>query len=556
MQTDRAAYLVEHADRLRRADPLAFFRFSSTTQRDLVHYVSQDIEVWWRSGNEGGKSYASAMLAVAFARGVTRIDGSVMQRDGSLLKLPDLILPKLRSPNVGAILVPSKDEQVEAVQAAFLELIGDHPHHIGWDDKKRGVIAVLYVKPDGSRERSWERWSKIRFHSAGGADRSLPGARLDWAGGDEPPLMRQWREMRARGRRNQIFPCWIAGTPLERYQWEELAEDFKLCRGRVHQGRIELKSSVTDNQALSDQHLTRLKQRWANDPLVWARWSGDYVDRTGKCPFTIAGGQIHPTIERWESEAQEPQRVPVQIQTEVDTQTGVQRRAITIEFEEFEPSDPKELYFVVLDPSLGIDDPEHDPAGALVIARRRPRIVATYLGPLSGWGLGFLGGLLHSRYNQAMVDILMGGGYGRSCLSGLDQSGCHKIMIEEREDRLGQVQYHLGFNETPENRGTLIGEVFSILDHRSVECPSLAVAQCLRGVVVDKHGKIAAKGRQHDEYMLLLGRAGMLLRENPVSAPPPVPESDFAGILNREFGRPVASSPRANGKPGGLRWRR
>jgi hypothetical protein len=538
MDHKRLNWDISHGLSVPQADPLKHFKFSSTAQRKLVEWVSRIVEVFWRSGNQGGKTFGGAALGVALARGLRSLGG---------VKLPHLDMP-----TVGWVLTKTYKQQTESVQAAFLKLIGDWPHVIGYVNKKLDYIGIIYIRPEGWHSDDYSTWSRIYFHCEA-QGKSLPGGRIDWAMGDEPPEIGRWREVRARGKPNQPFLRFICATPLDRSEWAPLQEDFKGCLGVARHGRIELKSAVTDNAWLTKAHIDKLKEDWTGDPLIDARMRGDYVDATGANPFPLS------VLSRWEENCVEPKTVSVQIQIERDDDEGRHLMDVMVDYEMWVPPEEDEVYLGILDPSLGINDPMHSATAIHIYARRRPRLVARFNGPLGPHGAGYLLGVMGHRYSKTtptFVDVGMTGGYGLPALRGLDAVKFRWILSEMHEEKFGQIEKRLGFSETQASRSALVGAVEQICIEDSVRIWSQPMVSELMAVRIDERGRVVkGKGRRDDD-MICLGRFGVLQSQLPLAPILPKAPSSFAEQINQSFGRAVITRPikkPVKGRP--LRWR-
>lgn len=475
-------------------DPLAGFTFSSKQQRKLVE-MSRKAEVFWRASNSSGKTTGGAVLGVAMARGIRVLD--------------DETVPYLGVPNVGWVLSLSYKQQVDSVQAAYLKWIGGWPHKISWvTGPAKGYIDAIWLKTElckhGTNE-SCKTCSRIVFHCE--ESHSAVGGRIDWAHADEPPSEPVWREMRARKRAGKKFVRYITATPLERERWEWLQRDFRGCDQEVVGGRFELRSVMSDNLALSQKDLKHFEEAFANDPMREARLKGDYVDVGGACPFNYA------LLQRWRDRCQPPVRKRVTILTEIEGFTGRKLANGDLEVEIWEAPDldpgNDEKYFVICDPSLGIDDGRHDPAGMWVFARRKPRLVMRYNGYVSGYGLGRLAAVVAQTYNRAYVDIDTSGGYGENTLRAIADAKYSRLCQDMDPDRPGVYSPRLGFRLSRATRNELVGLVQQSLIEDSVMVWSTDLIDTLMGIrmiAVPGGWKYEPRPGDHDEDLVGLGR--------------------------------------------------
>lgn len=513
---DKAAiaqdYLVFDAalDQLSR-DPLATFQCKSEAQRQLLKWCG-DAEVYMRSGNSSGKTFGGAALGVALARGLTSLGG--------------MTLPYLGTPNVGWVLTQTYKQQAESSQKAYLKWLGKWPHHIAYVvGKGKGYVEIIYVKTDKCAHGHGEQCqtcSKIVFHCE--ESKSNIGGRIDWAHADEPPLEQTWREIRMRRQAGKKFIRFITATPLERERWYWLRDEFSGCTvyespyvtgkeaffGEAKDRRAEIRSTLYDNAALSDDDIDAFESDLRTDPFADARRRGDYVDLAGRCPFDVELLQ-----KLWLPRTKPPkERLTVTVQEEVDTEEGRIVQPVRVELEAWERPKEGEKYFIIADPSAGIADKKHDPAGVAVFARSKPRLVARYNGYLKPYGVGSLCAMLGKTYNRGIVDVDMTGGYGGPTLTAMAAARYGNIFRDIDPDKPGQATARLGFRISASNRGEIVGSIQQALLEDSCYVPSREMVECLLGVTIDETGRPqssrAKKGR-FDEDMILLGRALYLM---------------------------------------------
>lgn len=511
---------------LEQDDPMAYFQFKGIGQEMLFLWVNQEIECYWRAGNQGGKTYGGAAMGIALARGKKELNG--------------LPVPPIRVPSVGYVLTQTYKQQAESTQAAYLSLLGNWPHKIGYVDKVNDYVSTIWVKPDGCKSDDFRKWSKIVFHCAQ-TGRSIPGGRIDWGHADEPPKMQMWRELRSRRRRNEPLYRWITATPLNRDEWEEMEADFEGCYQEPKHNRVLIVTSIHQNEALSKDHISRQLTDWEGDPYAVARIDGGLVDLSGKNPFTSNPAMAHQ-LGKWLKERTfKPTMKTVDILTEKDTADGRHMESLRVDYEEYFPPDPNDSYLITLDPSQGINDRYHDPCCMHVYSRRKRRLVALYNGYLASFGLGSLAAMVGWRYNAAIVDIDMGGAYGDSCLRAMSKMGYSNFMLELVEERGNQAPgtFRIGYKPTGPKKHAVIGEIQRAIMEDSIYIPAQSVITCLLNVTADEIGRVVAVKGRHDEHMSNLGLA--LVDMGRLSLPPTKakPEPAFSEVVNREFGRPV-----------------
>lgn len=494
------------------ADPVAHFRFSSQRQRDFCASLSRFDETALRAGNQAGKTTVAAYVFVAIARGCTEIDGEP--------------LPLLGAPNSGAVLAKGRAMAKESVIKLYRQAVGTWPHHL---EKTGNTIEAIWVKPNRSQSDDWREWSCIRFFVEGG--QSVAGMRLDWAHADEPPDWPMWMELRMRGKANRHFVRAITFTPIDKREWAPLREDFKGCeRAEGKDRKVMLTLSVYDNKALGKDHLKTVESA-SKGLLQKAKLYGDWVDTTGANPFDSEG------LKRWRERCR-----PGTIEKFLNSRGGA------LEWEWWEEPIEDDSYFVVADPSAGIEDEahDHDPAGIVVVSRNTPRVVARYNGYTPAYELGRLGAFLAKRYNGAMLVWERNSGYGESFWLGTGEYG--NVYIEHHRDtQRGNLSERIGWTTTATTRGTVIGALQKAILEDGLQIWSLEAVESLENVVLDRNGRIEAGAGSHDEDMIVLGLAAHLLETVPLYRPPPKKGSEMLardlGLRFRQYGKvdPFAS---------------
>lgn len=498
----------------RKRDPLLGFRFMSEAQRIFVRQCMTD-ETYLRAGNSSGKTAIGAMLGIAMARGIEEVDGEK--------------IPQLGTPNLGWVLTQSYKQQVDASQKAYLKWLGQWPHDISYvAGKGKGYIETIYIATSGCKHgmgKTCDTCSRIVFHCE--ESESSIGGRIDWAHADEPPKEEVWREVRGRRTAGKQFVKYITATPLDAERWGWIQDDFSGCLvyasrhvtggekdlyGTAMNGRAEVRCTIYDNQALSASDIEAFLQDFRGDPFLNARIRGEYVDATGACPFDIT------VLDRWQSRCVDGRMDRIIVQTEVDRADGRMVTPIEVDVEVWHDNEADEKYILIADPSAGIKSRGHDPAGLAVFSRRRPRLVARYNGFLAPHGLGSLASILAQKYNRALVDVDMTGGYGGPFLTGLGKYS--NISHDTDPDKPGYMNQRLGFRITAGNRSEIIGSIQQALSEDSIEILSADALSCLRNIVlsVSKSGfsKYEARPGRHDEDMILIGRALFLIATRPL----------------------------------------
>lgn len=470
-------------------DPIAAFRFSSEAQRNFARAFHSFREVYMRAGNASGKTYIGAHYFVALMRGVKKLDGVDM--------------PLLGTPVSGLVLAQGREMAKESVIRSVMKAVGKHPHH---EERAANSIVAIWVKPDNMKSDDWRDWSVMRFFVEDG--QSVEGMRLDFAWADEPPKWFLWTRLRTRAKANRPFLRAITATPIDILTWRPLRDDYKGCEwphGRA--GKVEIRLTVFDNTALSKEHIRKLREDAARDIYGEAILRGEYVNAVGANPFDKAG------LRRWVDRCKPGKQV------EGLTPGGVQYR-----YETWGERQDGEGYFVVADPSAGIEDSqhEHDPSGYWVGTRSIPyRVVERYNGYLSSRDLGWLCAQRAAHYNRAMLCWEHNSGYGESFWEG---SGHYSNpYVEFHGDRRHlQLSERIGWLTTATTRGTLIGALQKAILQGGIELYSLEAVESLGSVVLKRDGlRAEAKSGAHDEDMIIGGLYCHLLETVPWYAPEP-----------------------------------
>ena len=480
-----ALLAAESGLRAVKADPVAHFRFMGERQRQFVRSLSLFDETAIRAGNQAGKTTTAAYVFVAIARGCTELDGEP--------------LPLLGAPNTGAVLAKGRAMAKESVIKLYRQAVGDWPHHL---EKNGNTVEAIWVKPNRSTSEDWREWSCIRFFVEGG--QSVAGMRLDWAHADEPPDWPMWLELRMRGKANRHFVRAITFTPIDKREWHPLREDFKGCEREGGRDRkVMLRMSVYDNKALGREHLNAIESA-SKGPLQQAKLYGEWVDTTGANPFDREG------LKRWRARCK-----PGTVERFLNSRGGA------LSWEWWEELEEGEAYFVVADPSAGIEDEAgvHDPAGIVVVARRKPRVVARFNGYTPAYELGRLGAFLAKRYGNAMLVWERNSGYGESFWLGTGEY--RNVYVEShRDSRTAPLSERIGWTTTATTRGTVIGALQKAILEDGLLLWSLEAVDSLENVVLDRNGRIEAGAGSHDEDMIILGLAAHLCETVPLYTPP------------------------------------
>lgn len=516
MDFEHAALIAQLDELSRSADPLNFFTIVApdgrvhTGQKRLIEYVASGLETYARTPNKGGKTLPGGALAVSLAQGRPELCG---------IKLPII------KPSVGAILSRGWQDQIEASQAAVLAMLGGWPYKPYQNRQVPQALTLILVKPIGGSDDE-KTWSRIWFHV-----NRIPGSRLDWIWADEPPDMEAWREARNRSKANRIFLSWITATPIKRPEWEPLKRDFEFAQGHPVAGRIEIRWGLRDNVFLSEEDIQRQYEKNRGDPEAAARLEGEYVDSSGQCPFPAE------MLDRVRQGCRDPEFITKQIFTEQESRDGRYSFPVYATYEQYYPIEEDELYYLDIDPALGIRDPDHDPTGTHLYSLIKPRLVCRFHDYLQPYATGWLGGLICKDVRMseaAYLDCEMNR-YGETVIRGARDAGHEKFMFEMHEDRItGQISDRIGWTTGPTNRGVMIGGVQRILQDQSVIIRSRGWVDSLAAVRIQPSGKEEGDG---DEDMILSGRFAHIapLLGTQVA---PLPRG-FRGVIERELGRRI-----------------
>jgi len=489
------------------SDTIAAFRFSSVAQRRFAEAFHKFREVYLRAGNQAGKTHVAAHYFVALMRGVKQLDGVDM--------------PLLGTPVNGLVLAQGREMAKESVIRSVLRAIGSHPHH---EEKAANSIIALWVKPDTSRSDDWHDWSVMRFFVEDG--QSVEGMRLDFAWADEPPKWFLWGRLRTRGKANRPYLRAITATPIDILTWRPLRDNFIGCKWpNGKDGKVEIRLSVYDNKALSQEHLKNIEED-AKGPWKDAILTGEYVNAAGANPFDKDG------LKRWLARCVPGKSV-----------SGLTASGLPYTYETWGEREDGEGYFVVADPCAGIEDEqhEHDPGGYWVTTRSIPyTVVERYVGYLPSRDLGWLAAQRASHYNRAMLAWEHNSGYGESFWEG---SGHYSNpYVEMHGDRRHlSLSERIGWLTTATTRGTLIGALQKAIVQDGITLYSLDAVESLGSVVLKRDGlRPEAKSGAHDEDMIIGGLTCHMLETIPWYPPP---REKGSVQLARELGFRLAQEP-------------
>lgn len=542
---------------LPKRDPLRFNLMNSLAQRKVTEWVASGIECYWHAGNGSGKTRGLAALFLAMCRGWTRMDGRLLVRRG---EEPDafsttphwITLPGLvdGQPWRHWVLVNSYDQAKDSSLLAFRQLLGKHPHTLGWIDKAKGTVKLIRVKPDGWHSDEPSTWSEITFISQEGMTdedvKFVQGARINSAQGDEMPKENVWREIRARRAANQRLYLGIGATPEFKHEWEWCLEDFAGCYDNPTRGRVRLQSSMRDNRALSLEDVKARVESYAGDSLEEARINGEHCDVSGACPFP------HEPMDRLLAQCQPGLFETIEIRTAPTDPTAPDYRDIlpaSAKIERWLAFDPTHSYVITNDTSRGIDDDAHDPCEMQIWDWTEPALVCRF-GHRKGRGgyldedsLAILADKLGREYGNALIDVEVAGSWGQQFILTLRKLRYPNIAHDDRTVSPGVTRKEYGWTASPTTNGEIVNALIKGLNEGSFHCWSRDVVSQWKDVREDSQGRPAkvAKGkRHHREAMICAGRALHWIQTRP--APRVMEkrrEDSLAAALRKEFGREV-----------------
>lgn len=521
----------QHAITLLDADPLAQFRCTSEVQRDYLRNQGH-AEVYLHSGNKFGKSTIGIAFDIAMCQGRDELDG--------------IRLPRVPMPCRWGLFVPDYPSHLTSTQPIIEALVGDWPHKF---ERHGAVITAVRIKPIGWANDDPDSWSLLKVYSCENR-RSGVGARLYGAHFDEPPPIEILREVRKAGEAATVFPVGITATPLKRSQWQPLREDYpdpEVNEGRIVNGYLRLRGESFDNTALTERDKRELLRIYANDPLKDARLHGYEINTEGSSPFR----RHYAELTRWLTEAKAGELREWAVTREVSGAEGKRLVSERVEVEVHEEPVEGHVYRVVADPSLGIDDGEHDPGGLVVFDMTARCDVAAYRGFIGEFGLGVLAAGLGRYYREAMVDGDTTGGYGSAFLSGL-RAAKYQRIVNTSSGKDGLERTHLGFVINAATRAQFMDAMNEALLASKEGAPYLRLrTRWVLSDLVDlvlKDGKPVTGSGMHDEGFICAGRFASLVTPDRRAVVPTVrrerkesPREVGMAAMRREMGLPSRS---------------
>lgn len=551
------AYILLHANKQLRRDPLRLFRFVSDSQRKLVRYIAQYLEVLFRAGNSSGKTFIGAAVAVSLLRGKKELGGEP--------------LPDLPCPCVGWCVVQTYKGQVDGAQAAVLHWLGEWPHKAVYGiSEARGWIDTLWIATEKCKHGMDEKCgtcSKLVFHCA--ESTSNVGGRVHFVWADEPPPKDIWDECRQRSTAKNVLVRYITATPKEKAWWAWMPSDFNDCEDKPRNGFVEIRSSMYDNKALTPAVLKQKIQAAEKDQRSRAVIFGDYIDLKGECPFPM------DKLDLWMKRCRKPLRVEeVVISAERRTPDGDVLVPVRCKVEIFQEFDESETYMGILDPATFLRlDPVTglvatdwaregsssrgvpDPCGMHIYARRKPKLAMRFVGYSGAHGLGSLGAIMARRYGNALLDTDLTGGHGDATVRALTAARYYQLhRYDAAVTNPGGGDNSLGFKMNAGNRAEMIAAIQQALLDDALVCESEAAVKSLMAVtyVTTPSGRErpeAAYGEK-DEDMICMGR---FLHLNGTIALPRPRTITAEEKLSRLFGRRILLGNQKPSRPS-VRW--
>jgi hypothetical protein len=492
---------------MKERDPLSYWHHSSAETRRCSELAGQGYEVALRKPNVSGGTEWGAAYVLSCIQGRQLLDGVPIPRLDT--RRPD-----------GVVCSLDYKQQVLSVQSAYTRLLGDWPHKV--TERSGEIIRTMRVMQVGGGDDA-RGWPALHFLSQENP-RAGVGVRGDVFHFDEPPKESVLREMRKAPHpgRNSVFI--ITYTPLVRSQWEAIERDYQGCMDVPYKGRVMVwLNDLRKCSHLSPADIQRLEDAYRGDPLAHARLTGEPIDVSGQSPW----GALYSVLDEMAAEwGEEPRLVPWQITRETDGEQGRAKAVEQVTLEVWRQHEGKRAY-VDIDPSLGIDAPNYDPGGLHLSGWDSGDLWLRYNGYVGAYGLGSLAAGIGRQYGMALADPETTGGYGGPCLTALGDAGYGNVAKQQRETRPGTWETQLGFQTTTETRPAMIEAIREWMKayragHKYARCPSRAVLQSLKDLILDNKGKPVAAPGLHDEDVILWGQKLRKLRPGRYHVPLPL----------------------------------
>ena len=551
-------YLLKYANEKLKREPLLRFGWPGEPHRRAARYHARGIETLLRGSNDAAKTGTGSAITVATIMGMKTLCGEP--------------LPEVELPATWWVLVQTYKQQVDASQAWILRWLGQHPHRLV--NGAKGYVEHIFVATTLCKHGMEEMHkagfrcptcSKLVFHCS--ESPSGIGGKIDGVWADEPPDEDTWREMRRRGKGNRLFYKLITATPVEKKWWHWMPADFHQCEDKPKNGRVEVRATMDDNRFLLPHVKAQKIADTQGDQRARARLHGDYVDIVGESPFPPE------RLEAWLKRVRPPKLEQLTIQAERRTPDGDVIVPVTCMVEIFADYDEDETYMGILDPAtfLRLDSISGlvatdwtregsssrgvpDPCGMHMYARRKPALVARFIGYAGAHGLGSLGAVLAKRYGNALLDTDLTGGHGDATVRALTASNYYRLNNwNPSAVHLGQGDQALGFKMNAANRAEMVAAIQQALLDDALICPSEAAVRSLMAVtyVMTPSGRErpeASYGAK-DEDMICMGR---FLHLHNTTSIPTARVVTAVEKLARLFGPSITPSHRQRGRS--VRW--
>lgn len=522
----------------------------------MIRAVRDGRFVYTTTANRGGKGEGAAALFIAMCQGRPFING-YHGKHRDLWREP-IKIPRLKPPVIGVLAGESYKAMSLSSTFTVRKLLGS-PDKTKWREEHAGnpdYVSLFRIRHADSRDES--EWSLFYVFPYDGA---LPeGGGLDFWWCDEPPPVRFMSTLGSRIAAGRYLRQLITATPQEKVKWYPISKQFaevgknghltRWADRQVVGNRMRLKWSSEDNEALGETELKQLRENAKGRPFERSILYGDEVDTHGGCPWP----------EELLIEAMSNARPPIGVEnlTIEGAADGTMLKAILHVYEHPIDGDP---YYVVGDPAKGIMDGHHDPDGMHVRNRRTGALAARLVSHIGAWALGNVMADMHFRYNLAVCDPLVTGGYGIATVQAMRKRGVGSFTRTRKEVRPGEWTEEIGSTETEKMRDQFVEAIEREILTGKLVCPAAEVIQSMMDCTVDANGKVVSVYKKHlPEDLSCWGRYAVFSGEweAPKAAKKPTPVYEDAvtrwkrkvaeadGAITREFDRRL-EKPRDEG---------
>ena len=500
------------------ANPLQHFRCSSSGQEEVIRHVVAKHEVYAHAAQRSGKSTIGAALTAAFTRGHEYLVGRAGER---------IALPVLRPPVRWVLGFDSYKLGGASVMHSLRAMLGveDEDYREDMAGGASGCPSVIRVRH--AKARSESDWSSIYVFPYGGdIPRSME---LDGWWCDEPPPILYLEALRSRLGAHRDLRGYITATPVLRVTWGPIKEQYPKEEREVSGGRVRIRWSVFDNDALSNEAKESLKARASGSAYEMAYLYGEHVDATGDCPWAA------DLLNEWHAKTYRGRLQKITVTDERDDTTeaegGPKRYEITPVIEQWGDPHPDASYLILVDAASGTRRADHDPSGVHVWDRTTRTLVARFgqipevewNGYVGSYGAGCIAAHLAKLYSAGGVPGLVAvenNGWGLGAMTALREMGHRRVARERPVDSPGRQASRWGFITSERTRPMYIAALEQALQRRDARIPSPEVIRCLKDCVIDAKGKIVAGPSYHDEDMILAGAALHLMGTHTAPEPP------------------------------------